>query len=154
MEVLSTIAHRFGNNVEIRLFGVDAAEQGFLELPHNFRWRMAGAINQRQVATLLNDVDIFVDFSTFQALGITAQEAISCGAAVIVPKAGGAGTFARHGHNCLVVDTSSAEACTAALMRLLTDHDLRARLQRTGMYEVCAYHPQLPTYNVLQIMFG
>jgi GT2 family glycosyltransferase len=154
MEVLSKIAHRFGTKVEIWLFGVDASKQSFLDLPHDFRWRMAGVINQRQVANFLNDVDIFVDFSTFQALGITAQEAMSCGAAVIVPKAGGAETFARHGDNCLMVDTSSVEVCTAALTRLLTEHDLRAGLQRTGMYDVCAYHPQLPTYNILRIMFG
>jgi O-antigen biosynthesis protein len=154
MEVLRTVARRYGDRVEIRLFGADPLEQGFLSLPHDFEWRLAGAINQRQMAMFLNDADVFVDFSTFQALGITAQEAMSSGAAVIVPTAGGASTFAKHEHNCLMVDSSSAEACTSALARLVEDHELRQRIQRTGTHEVCAYHPELPTYNILKALFG
>ena len=154
MEVLRAVEHKFGARVEVRLFGTNPLEPGFLELPRDFHWRLAGALNQRQVASFLNETDVFVDFSTFQALGITAQEAMSCGAAVIVPEAGGTGAFARHEHNCLVVDTGSVAACTAALTRLVEDHSLRQRLQKTGMAEVCAYHPELPTYNILQTLFG
>jgi len=154
MEVLRAVEHKFGARVEIRLFGANPLEPGFLDLPRDFHWRLAGALNQRQVASFLNEADIFVDFSTFQALGITAQEAMSCGAAVIVPVAGGTSAFARHDHNCLVVDTSSVDACTAALTRLVEDHSLRQRLQKTGMAEVAAYHPELPTYNILQTLFS
>ncbi len=154
MEVLRTVEQRVGQDIEIWLFGANADDPAFLALPHDFRWRSAGPLNQHQVAAFMNQVDIFVDFSTFQALGITAQEAMSCGAAVIVPQSGGTAAFAQHGHNCLVVDSSAADSCTAALMSLVKDHALRQRLQRTGMSEVAAYHPVLPAYNILQIVFA
>jgi hypothetical protein len=39
---------------------------------------LAGVLNQKQISNLLNQVDIFVDFSTYQAMGLTGLEAMSC----------------------------------------------------------------------------
>ncbi len=154
MEVLRNIERSYGARVEVRLFGTDLDHPDFLKLPNDFRWQLAGRLSQRQVACFLNETDIFVDFSTFQGLGLTAQEAMACGAAVIVPAQGGTGEFARHEHNCLVVNTASAEACESALRRLIDDTDLRSHVQRNALFDVCAFFPERPAYNILDALFG
>lgn len=154
MEVLRNIERRYGSRVEVRLFGTDPGHPGFVGLPRDFRWRLAGRLSQRQVASFLNETDIFVDFSTFQALGITAQEAMACGAATIVPARGGTSEFARHEQNCLIVDSDAAEACESALRRLIDDHDLRRFVQRNALFDACAFYPERPAYNILHALFN
>ncbi|MBK8047998.1 MAG: glycosyltransferase [Anaerolineales bacterium] len=110
MELLRQLVARYGDAVEVVVFGVETNDPGFALLPQDFKFTLAGVINQRKVARLLSEVDIFVDFSTHQAMGLTAMEAMACGDAVIVPSVG-AGSFARHGQNCLMVNPQSQQDC-------------------------------------------
>ena len=105
MEILQQVSKMYGSRLEFRLFGCEADDPGFAPLPQDFPWQLAGELRPTQIANLLNEADIFVDFSDFQALGLTALESMACGLAVIVPMHGGTGTFAKHEENCLVVDT-------------------------------------------------
>jgi GT2 family glycosyltransferase/glycosyltransferase involved in cell wall biosynthesis len=154
MEVLRDIAQHYGDRVEIILFGTTQDDPGFAQLPRDFNWKLAGKLNQAQMARLLNEVDIFADFSSYQALGITAQEAMASGAAVIVPQQGGASAYARDGGNCLVINSSSRRACHKAVSRLVDDEALRTRLQAQGLADACAFYPEKPTYNILTALFG
>ncbi len=116
--------------MEFILFGSDSATLQSEQLPQLSACRNAGLLNSRHaVASLLNEVDVFVDFSSHQAMGLTALEAMACGAAVIIPEQGGARSFADANVNAIVVDTDSPDACLAALVRLTTDHELRRELQ-------------------------
>ncbi|HEX8354229.1 MAG TPA: glycosyltransferase, partial [Pyrinomonadaceae bacterium] len=153
MEVLRDFYRARGETVEIILFGCETSDTAFQALAHDFPWRNAGMLTQRQVASLLNEVDIFADFSEFQAMGLTAMEAMACGAAVIVPRRGGAGSFARHEENALVVDTGSIDACLAALERLTLDQALRTRLQRQSLLDACEHYPEGAAYNILNALF-
>ena len=103
---------------------------------------------------LLNEVDVFVDFSSHQAMGLTALEAMACGAAVAVPVRGGASCFARDGHNALLVDTSSAEACRSALETLVADAALREELRTHAIGDAAACYPERPALRILQALFG
>jgi GT2 family glycosyltransferase len=154
MEVLRRASRRYGAGVEVVIFGTSAESPDFAALPRNFAWTLAGILGQKQVANLLNTADVFVDFSSHQAMGLTALEVMGCGAAVIVPEHGGATSFARHEENSLVVDTSSSEVCWQALQRLIEDHDLRLRLQRRALIDVCDFFTERPAYNILNILFG
>ncbi len=153
MELLRQASRHYGVGVEIVIFGTSLDDPGFAELPRDFAWNLAGVLTQKKVARLLNEVDIFVDFSSRQAMGLTALEAMACGAAVIVPERGGAVSFARHEENSLVIDTSSPEACWRALQRLIEDHDLRLRLQRNALVDVCDLFPERPAFNILNALF-
>jgi glycosyltransferase involved in cell wall biosynthesis len=106
------------------------------------------------MARLLNEVDVFADFSSYQALGITAQEAMACGAAVIVPQKGGTSAYARDGENCFVIDSSSRRACRTAVAHLIEDEALRKLLQARGIDDACAFYPEKPTFNILTALFG
>ena len=154
MEILRRLSHHYGERVAITLFGVSPADPGFADLPQDFDWQLAGMLETDRVAALLGATDIFVDFSTYQAMGLTALEAMACGAAVIVPAAGGAASFARHGENALVVDTSSAEACWRALRSLVEDEHLAARLRANAIRDACAFFPERAALNILAVLFG
>jgi len=154
MQVLKAVAEEFQHQVEIVLFGVDPSESMFLELPHDFAWTSAGMLTPQQMAALLNEMDIFVDFSAYQAMGLTALEAMACGVAVVVPQVGGADSFAVHERNALYVDTADAEACLQALRRLVLDHELRQSLQRQASVDVAAHAPERPAARILEALFG
>lgn len=154
MQVLGSIAAEFGGQVDIVLFGVDAAAPEFQVLPRDFAWTNAGMLTPPQMALLLNEADIFVDFSQYQAMGLTALEAMACGVAVVVPEAGGADSFAVHERNALFVDTTDAGACHQVLRRLVMDHDLRQSLQRQAAIDVAAHVPERPAALLLEALFG
>lgn len=150
MELLRRASQQY--RVQAVIFGTVLDDPGFVELPRDFPWKLAGVLNRRQVARLLNEVDIFVDFSSHQAMGLTAMEAMACGACVTVPERGGAGSFARHEENSLVVDTSSSDCCWQALSRLVEDDDLRAHLQRNALRGICGFFPELPAFNIMKAL--
>ncbi|RLT39122.1 MAG: glycosyltransferase, partial [Chloroflexi bacterium] len=154
MELLRRLSHHYGERVAITLFGVSPADPAFAELPQDFDWELAGMLESGRVAALLGRTDVFVDFSTWQAMGLTALEAMAAGAAVIVPQSGGAASFARHGENALVVDTTSAEACWRALRSTVEDEEVRARLRANAIRDACAFFPERAALNILTLLFA
>ena len=153
MEILRRASQAFGRGFEPVIFGASLAELREAGLARDFPFKLAGRLNQSQVARLMNEVDIFLDYSIFQGLGLTALEAMACGGAAVVPQAGGTGTFARHEQNCLLVDTQDEAACYAALGRLLSDPPLRHQLGANGIATAAQFYPELPAYKLLQAIF-
>ena len=154
MQVLKLAAEKYGSLVDICIFGTDLDNPGFVYLPREFPWRLFGVLPQQKVANLLNEADIFIDFSSHQAMGLTALEAMACGAAVIVPQNGGAVEFARHEKNSLIFTTNHVEAVWQALQRLIEDDSLRENIQRTAICDSCQYYPEKPALNILKFLFG
>jgi len=153
MEIMKQASKMYGSMLEFKLFGCKPSDPGFAPLPKNFPWQLAGELRPMQIANLLNEADIFLDFSVFQALGLTAMEAMSCGVATIVPDYGGTSTFAKNEENCLVVNTRDPIACFNALQRLIEDHSFRQKLQKNAISAAIQFHPELPTYNLLTALF-
>jgi len=147
-----------GDTVEILLFGCAPESPEYLGLatilPEVSRFRNLGLLNRKQVAWLMNEVDIFVDLSIFQAQGLTAMEAMCCGAAVAVPQIGGSTDFVRHGENGIVIDTASKEASIDALRNLILDAGLRMRIQRQAVYDICEFFPEKGAYRTLEALFA
>lgn len=153
MEVLREYQRDHGATVEIILFGCESADPEFLKLPGDFSWRNAGVLTRPRLAFLLNEVDVFVDFSEFQAMGLTAMEAMASGVAVILPQKGGAQSFASHEKNALIVDTDYLANCLESLERITMDEDLRSRLQRQALIDACENYPEKAAYNMLKGLF-
>ena len=153
MQILQQAYKAYGPRLEFKLFGTRPSDPGFGPLPQDFPWQLGGELRPEQIAHLFNESDIFLDYSTFQALGLTSMEAMSCGAATVVPANGGAITFARHEENCLVIDTSSPTACYQALQRLIDDHTLRQKLQKNAISATTQFHPEGPTFKLLAALF-
>ncbi|MBL8115292.1 MAG: glycosyltransferase [Acidobacteria bacterium] len=154
VDVLGRLHARFGERVAITVFGFDPAgpdAEVAKELPATVT--RAGLLDGAALAALFNDTHVFADLSSFQAMGLTALEALGCGATAVVPRSGGANAFARHEENALVVDTLSADACFQALCRLVEDDGLRSRLMDRGYRDVCRFHPVEPALRILEALF-
>lgn len=154
MQLLKLAADKYRDKVDICIFGTDFNNPGFSDLPQNFSFRLFGILPQQKVAALLNEADIFIDFSSHQAMGLTALEAMACGAAVIVPENGGAVEFARHEKNSLVFKNNDLYEVWSHLQRLVEDDHFRITLQRFAIRDTCSYFPEKATLNILKALFG
>jgi glycosyltransferase involved in cell wall biosynthesis len=139
--------------VEFRIFGCDSLDPEFLSFPRRFPWTNSGAMSPAELSQLLNETDVFADFSSYQAMGLTAMEAMACGATVIVPRCGGAESIVSHERNGLVVDSRSFSDCVSGLRRLVADEPLRRRLQIQAMSDVCRSFPERAGFNILNALF-
>jgi glycosyltransferase involved in cell wall biosynthesis len=153
MQILQQASKLYGSKLEFLLFGCEPYDPGFAPLPKNFPWQLAGELRPAQIVNLLNQSDIFVDYSVFQGFGLTAIESMCCGLATIVPSKGGSDAFARHEENCLVVDTQDQDACFRTLQRLVEDDALRQKLQKNALSTGVQFYPELPAYNILKALF-
>jgi glycosyltransferase involved in cell wall biosynthesis len=143
---------RYGKAVEIVLFGETRHPDGrpvVAGFPHHH----LGTLDAAELARLFNDVHVFCDFSSYQAMGLTAMEAMACGAAVILPKDGGATSFAADGRNALIVDTSVPEPGLAALSRLVEERGLAARLGDRALEDLSTFAPEGPALRILEALF-
>lgn len=159
MHVLHELILAQREKVEIILFGCQPDDPAFTRIAQNYHkgkktsWRHAGVLTRPEMVTLFNECDIFVDFSSFQAMGLTALEAMACGAAVVVPERGGSSSFCRHEENALITDTASEAACLESLERLIQDQALRSKLQQQAIVDVCHYAPEQAAYKILEALF-
>ena len=154
LEVLREVARTHGEKVEILLFGVEDSDPALASLPLDFPHRFLGVLHERALAALFSQVHVFADFSSYQAMGLTALEAMGAGAAVLVPRAGGSDSFARDGENAVLVDTASAPACVEALSRLVADPARRAGLAARALADVARHTPESAAFRMLEVLFG
>jgi len=154
VDAMRIVAQKLGDRVGIVLFGSEPSDPALrafrLDFPHVF----AGVLDDRQLSALMSQVHVFADLSTYQALGVASLEAMASGAAVVVPEAGGASTFARHEVNALAVDTSSLEACAACLERLASDAALRDRLAAQAIADAGLHTPDRAAAGILEVLFA
>ena len=153
MQVLRDAYRKYGQKIDIVLFGEESENPDFLALPRDFNWRNLGKQTSSQLALLFNESDIFVDFSEYQAMGLTALEAMACGVAVIVPQKGGAASFAVHEKNALFVDSSSHTECMITLSRLIENADLRTSIQQHALVDVTQFIPHVAATKMMQALF-
>ena len=139
MKILKILKQRWQDKIQIQIFGIDAHDPAFLALPHDFEHQNLGILPHASVAELFADSDIFADFSYFQAMGLTAMEAMAMGVAVICPKIGGADSFAKHKHNAYLVDSHSSKACLQALEQLIRSPNLRQQLAQQAQQDIKAF---------------
>ena len=99
LSVLKKISNKYGKNVDIWLFGTHDIKPYFPSDLLDFQWKQLGKLTQNQVAAVLSQADIFTDFSTYQAMGLTSLESLACGSSVIVPQKGGSKEFVKHKYN-------------------------------------------------------
>ncbi len=154
VDVMRVLAQKLGDGVEVVLFGSERSDPALRKFRLDFPHRFAGVLDDRQLSALLSQVHVFADLSTYQALGVASLEAMASGAAVVVPKAGGAGTFSRHEINALAVDTSSRDACIACLERLATDPSLLRRLASQAIADAGLHTPDRAAAGILEVLFG
>lgn len=154
LRVLKRLKQTCGDRIEIITFGVNSKDDTLKNMETDFAHINAGELPTMQVAGVLDASDIFLDFSVYQAMGLTALEAMACGVAVIAPVKGGSGEFITHEKNGLLVDTGNEEICFNMALRLIEDTELRQRIQHQALKDAVQYYPEKAARKLLDAMFG
>jgi len=98
-----------------------------------FHAALVSAPTDLQLATLLRQATVFVFPSFFEGFGLPPLEAMACGVPVVTTACGGVSDFARDGENCLMTAPGNVDELAQAILRLLRDPPLRARLSAAGI---------------------
>lgn len=78
--------------------------------------------SDKEMASLFNQIDIFISTSWSEGFGLPPLEAMACGCAVIVSHSGGVNEYARNGLNCLMYEPKNVMQLADCLNILLLDH--------------------------------
>lgn len=154
VDVLAEVAERFGDAVRIVVVGVGAGDPMLAPLAATTNVELRGHVSPPQMGVLLASLDVFADLSTYQAMGLTAMEAMASGVAVVGPMRGGLGEIVEDGRSGLLVDTQDPRACVAAIARLVEDWELRDAIARRALAVVAQHHPQGAALRLLDVLFG
>lgn len=84
----------------------------------------------------LKSFDVFVMSSVTEGLGTSLLDAMACGVAIVATRAGGIPEVVEHGVNGLLVAPRDHQAMANAIVTLLTDDALRARMGAAGFARV------------------
>lgn len=151
MRVLKRLADCYGDRLEITIFGLHVDDPKY-PIPKKFPHRCLGELNANEVANVLSCTDIFLDCSEFQAMGLTAMEAMASGAAVVGPIHGGLSEIIMNGHNGLLVDTLNEDVIFAATCSLINETGLLTTIRKNAL-EVLSYSPLDSAYRILECLF-
>jgi glycosyltransferase involved in cell wall biosynthesis len=94
----------------------------------------AGHIDDEELPLFYSGSDLFVlpSYGRAEGFGIVLLEAQACCTTVIGTKAGGIPYLIRHGKTGLLVSPKNAEALSSAILRVLSDQSLRAKLSQSA----------------------
>lgn len=119
-------------DVEIAFFGCENLDEYGLPFEHTD----LGEIPNERLRAVYNTAAIVLDLSDYQALGRIGLEGMACGAATVLTKFGGIAEYIRDGENTLAIDPDDEAAIVTAVLRLVDDPALRARLVVEGLRTV------------------
>lgn len=105
-----------------------------------------GFISEDEKLRLYNEASVFVNPSLKEGWGLTSIEANACGAPVVAADSPGLRDSVRHGETGLLVPARDPEAFAAAILSVLGDEALSARL-RAGALAWAAAHDWERTYE-------
>jgi len=154
IKVLDEIFSRFPNQIEILIFGSNVDDPQLLQLEPNPAWNYFGILNRKQLSALFDESDVFIDLSRYQAMGLSALEAMACGTCVLLPRTGGTSSIVQHEQTGLLVDTTSKDACEESIASLIQDRELREMLTQRALFDVVHHFPERAAYQTLNLLLN
>ncbi|WP_223596650.1 glycosyltransferase [Neobacillus bataviensis] len=95
-------------------------------------------------------IDLLIDFSSYQNIGLIAMEAMLNGTAVILPKNGIGKEFVKHKKNGWLVDIRSYRECYFAVNELIKDLATRKGIQERAQVQVYSFSPEYAVSEILK----
>jgi GT2 family glycosyltransferase len=154
VNVLRRLLTERAGAVQVRVFGCASNDPMLTPLEPFSAYQSYGELNSAEVEALMKRVDVFVDLSTYQAMGLSCLEAMASGVAVIGPVNGGLSEIVSHEESGLLIDTRNEEQCIQACLRLIDDVDLRQRLRTAGIERTASFFPEKPALALMQTLFS
>ncbi len=152
--LLAELSARHGRAVECHVFGAEEAELASYRVRFPGAVRNHGRLRRDEVAALFQNCDVFVDLSSYQAMGLSLLEAMSCGLAVIGPVRGGAGELVTEGVDGFLVPTEAVEPAAALLDRMVSGGLELDALRRAAVTTASRLAPDWAALRMLEALFG
>jgi GT2 family glycosyltransferase/glycosyltransferase involved in cell wall biosynthesis len=149
-EILRRIKHEFGENVEIRMFGLEQNDPFLARQPVDFEYKLLGILDRQGVAKLMRESSLFIDASTYQAFGRTGLEAMACRCATILPAEGGISEYAVDGVNTLLAAPNDAEDVFEKVRRYIREPQLYQSILEEGLKTASRYSIEKACASELQ----
>ncbi|MGC8988409.1 glycosyltransferase family 4 protein, partial [Infirmifilum sp.] len=111
----------------------DAVKRVFQRVKPEFSYTVYSGVNDDFLARLYSSSEVFLFTSYRESFGLPPLEAMACGTAVVTTDCGGNRDYAVDGYNALVVPPGDPEAIARAVIRVLTDDELRGALAERGL---------------------
>jgi glycosyltransferase involved in cell wall biosynthesis len=151
VRILERLADIYGARLRLVSFGCPDEDLAGMAVRPSRRIEHRGVLRRGEVAQVLAASDLFLDLSDYQAFGRTGLEAMAAGSTPVLPVFGGAGEFARHWDNGLLVDTRSDEAIMQACCGFLdAAPDVRGRLRDHGIATALDYTVEKAAFSEYQ----
>ncbi len=112
----------------------------------------AGA--RRDVADMLGAMDCFLLTSLREAFSIAVLESMTMGVPVVATNQGGVSDIIRSADGVLLVDPTDSQAMASAVMRILSDGDLRETLIRNGRERAHEFDMDRVARNTVSVYRG
>ena len=129
LQILQKAKQAFGEAVEIHIFGSSEQELDALENSRKWAHLNHGKLTSSSVAKLLRQMDIFIDASDFQAMGLTGLEAMASGVVVLGSNIGGMPEYIVDDYNGYLTDPRNQKAYVDHIERLLKDREKLATMK-------------------------
>lgn len=124
MRLLKKVHDTYGEKVKIELFGCEGKDPLFQQLENDFKYTLQGVLTRNGVAEVLQESDIFIDLSDYQAFGRTGLENMACGSLSVVTKYGGVYEYIKDKENGLIVDVFDENSTFEKIRDLIESQDL------------------------------
>jgi len=98
-------------------------------------------------------IDIWIDLSKYQPIGLNALEAMSKGALPVLPKNGVGKDFIKHERNGLLVDTRSYLECFNAIKSVIDDSEKRLLMQQNALISSNLYSMEYAVFEIIKVVF-
>ncbi len=100
----------------------------------------------------LQDSDVFVYPSLYDAFPAPPLQAMACGAALVTSAVEGVTEYAVHGENALVCEPGNVEMMCDEIVRVVHDRELRGKLQANGPRTAAAFNLERSATQLLEFL--
>jgi glycosyltransferase involved in cell wall biosynthesis len=138
-EILRRIKRKFGERVEIRMFGLEPDDPFLGRQRSDFEYKVLGILPPQAVASLMRESSLFIDASSYQAFGCTGLEAMACRCATILPSQGGISEYAVDGINTLLAAPNDAGEVLRKVRRYISEPQLYQSILKEGLKTAARY---------------
>jgi glycosyltransferase involved in cell wall biosynthesis len=111
----------------------NAVKRIFSEVRPRFNYSIFSNVDDDTLAKLYSSADIFMFTSYAESFGLPPLEAMACGTPVVTTDCKGNRDYVMNGVNSLIVPPGDPESIARAVVKVLTDKQLRRRLAENGL---------------------